>query len=120
MDHLKELFGAVALTMETVGVATILFGSVFVAARFLWRYTGTDRYALFRRGLGKSIILGLEFLIAGDIIRTVAVSHTLESVGVLAVIVLIRTFLSLALGYEIEGRWPWNAGSPVARRERQR
>ena len=58
-------------------------------------------------GLGRAILLGLEFLVAGDIIRTVAISPTVSSVGVLAVIVLIRTVLSATLTVEVEGRWPW-------------
>ena len=65
-------------------------------------------------GLGhctdRAILLGLEFLVAGDIIRTVAISPTFASVGVLAIIVLIRTFLSATLTVEIEGRWPWQRG----------
>jgi hypothetical protein len=56
------------------------------------------------------ILLGLEFLIAGDIIGTVAISPTFQSVGVLALIVLVRTFLSFSLEVELEGRWPWQAG----------
>jgi uncharacterized membrane protein len=107
MGSLKEFFAYAALGMESVGVATIVLGSAFVVARQLWRPFGGNTYGPFRRDLGRAIILGLEFLIAGDIIRTVAVSHTFESVGVLAIIVLIRIFLSIALGYEIEGRWPW-------------
>lgn len=107
METLKELFAVAALAMETIGVTTIVLGSAYVVARLLWRRIDHNRYSVFRRDLGRAIILGLEFLIAGDIIRTVAVSHTIESVGVLAVIVLIRTFLSIALGFEIEGRWSW-------------
>ena len=57
--------------------------------------------------MGRSILLGLELLVAADIIRTVAVTPTFESVGVLAIIVLIRTFLSFSLELEITGRWPW-------------
>jgi uncharacterized membrane protein len=59
---------------------------------------------------GVPILLGLEFLLAGDIIRTVAISPTFRSSGVLAGIVLIRTFLSMALQLEIKGRWPWQGG----------
>ncbi|MBH0200142.1 MAG: DUF1622 domain-containing protein [Nitrospira sp.] len=66
-----------------------------------------DAYREFRSEVGRSIILGLEFLIAGEIIRTVTVTQTLESVGVLVVIVLIRSLLTLTLDLEIEGRWPW-------------
>jgi uncharacterized membrane protein len=57
--------------------------------------------------LGRSILLGLEFLVAADIIRTVAIEPTFYNVGVLALLVIIRTFLSFALGLEITGRWPW-------------
>ncbi len=61
----------------------------------------------FRRSLGRAILLGLELLVAADIIKTVAISPTLESVAVLGGIVLIRTFLSFSLELEITGRWPW-------------
>ena len=64
-------------------------------------------YRSYRQLLGRSILLGLELLVAADIIRTVAVTPTFESVGVLAIIVLIRTFLSYSLELEITGRWPW-------------
>jgi len=64
-------------------------------------------YRAYRQLLGRSILLGLELLVAADIIRTVAVTPTFESVGVLAIIVLIRTFLSFSLELEITGRWPW-------------
>ena len=63
--------------------------------------------ASFRSNLGRSILLGLEFLVAADIINTVAVEPTIQSLIVLAGIVLIRTFLSFSLEVEIEGRWPW-------------
>ncbi|SIR64890.1 Protein of unknown function [Microbacterium sp. RURRCA19A] len=72
-----------------------------------------DVYSRFRRFLGRSILLGLELLVAADIIRTVAVTPTLASVGVLAAIVLIRTFLSWSLELEITGRWPWQKAAAV-------
>jgi uncharacterized membrane protein len=62
---------------------------------------------MYRRQLGRSIILGLEFLIAGDIIRTVIVADTLANVAILGIIILIRTFLSFTLHLEVEGHWPW-------------
>lgn len=73
-------------------------------------------YRLYRQLLGRSILLGLELLVAADIIRTVAVTPTFQSVGVLAVIVLIRTFLSFSLELEITGRWPWQK-EPARTRE---
>ena len=73
-------------------------------------------YRSYRQGLGRAILLGLEFLIAGDIIRTVVVAPTLENVMILALIVVVRTFLSVALQLEVEGRWPWNRGEELTKR----
>ena len=72
-------------------------------------------YRSYRQLLGRSILLGLELLVAADIIRTVAVTPTFVSVGVLAIIVLIRTFLSFSLELEITGRWPWQKETSPAR-----
>lgn len=66
-----------------------------------------ETYRLYRQGVGRALLLGLEFLVAADIIRTVAISPTFTSVGVLAMIVVIRTFLSWSLELELEGHWPW-------------
>ncbi len=106
-----ELIEAIGRAMESAGVAIIVLGAAIATVHFLTRWRGGNRseanYRDYRRGMGKSILLGLEFLIAGDIIRTVAVEPTFRSVGILAIIVAIRTFLSLELQLEIEGRWPW-------------
>jgi uncharacterized membrane protein len=96
--------------VEIVGVALILVGAASATVRFLvqWRVVGLpDAYREYRQHLGRAILLGLEFLVAGDIINTVAVDPTFRSIGVLAGIVVIRTFLSFSLEVEIEGRWPW-------------
>jgi uncharacterized membrane protein len=66
-----------------------------------------DRYEQYKGRLGRSLLLGLEILVAADIVRTVALDATLESVIVLGLLVVIRTFLSWSLVVEIEGRWPW-------------
>jgi uncharacterized membrane protein len=98
----------VGKAVDAVGVAVIVLGAIVAtgsAARRLRR--GEPCYQPYRRQIGRSILLGLEFLVAADIIRTVAVAPTFTSVGVLAVIVLIRTFLSFSLELEITGRWPW-------------
>ncbi len=98
--------------VDVAGITIILIGVVASSVQFL-RRMGKDvgsAYGLYRVGLGRAILLGLEFLIAGDIIRTVATSPTFQSVGVLGGIVLIRTFLSLALNLEVEGRLPWQRG----------
>lgn len=100
----------VGKVMEAVGVAIIVLGALYASARYvprLFRGPSHEGYRQFRQAVGRAILLGLEFLLAGDIIRTVAVDPTFRSVGVLVIIVAIRTFLSLELELEIDGRWPW-------------
>lgn len=96
--------------VDAAGVAVIVIGLVVATGWFLVRIRGLgvlEAYTRYRRAVGRAILLGLELLVAGDIIRTVAVSPTLTSVAVLGGIVLIRTFLSMSLQLELEGRWPW-------------
>ncbi len=110
MEEFKHLIAIVSYGIESFGVVVIVVGSVITTARFLRRWRRApleDTFQDLRVGVGRSIILGLEFLIAGDVIRTVVVASTLENVGVLALIVIIRTFLSFALAMEVEGRLPW-------------
>lgn len=99
----------VGTAVDTAGVAIMVIGAIIAIARFLFRRHGhtINAYRLCRQDMGRAILLGLEFLVAGDIIRTVVVDPTLDNVLVLGLIVLIRTFLSLALQLEVEGRWPW-------------
>jgi uncharacterized membrane protein len=96
--------------IEIVGIAIRLSGAAalmrYLAER-LRRVPKKEAVGDFRSDLGRSILLGLEFLVAADIIGTVAIEPTLDSLAVLAGIVLIRTFLSFSLEVEIEGRWPW-------------
>jgi uncharacterized membrane protein len=104
-----EFIEATGRAIDAAGVAVIAGGAVgaFVfAIRRLRRHDG-DAYVTFRHQLGRAIILGLEFLVAADIIRTVAVTPDGQSVAVLAGIVLIRTFLSFSLQLEMTGAWPW-------------
>jgi uncharacterized membrane protein len=117
MELYGELMGVTGRVLDAVGVCVIVVGGVIASVRFGARrkINGMDRYRTFRQDLGRAILLGLEFLIAGDIIRTVGVAPTLENVFILALIVVIRTFLSMALQLEVEGRWPWQrAGGAVA------
>jgi len=95
--------------VDGVGVFIVAAGIVVATARLAIRRTQStgNYYSLYRQDVGRAILLGLEFLIAGDIIRTVVVAPTLQNVLVLGVIVLIRTFLSLSLQLEIEGKLPW-------------
>jgi uncharacterized membrane protein len=109
MHSYKELMGSVGTAIDGAGVVVIVIGAILATIHLvLRRHAEAGRsYMLYRQDLGRSILLGLEFLIAGDIIRTVVVAPTLNNVFVLGMIVLIRTFLSMALQLEIEGRWPW-------------
>ena len=101
----------VALAIESAGVAVIVMGALLalmMALRQLARGgTPAEAYGAFRINLARSILLGLELLVAADIIGTVAVDATLENIYVLGLIILIRTFLSISLEVEIDGRWPW-------------
>lgn len=106
----KEIITVAGYGIESIGVLIVVAGSLMSSIRFLRYYSSEpDGYAYrtYRRQLGRSIILGLEFLIAGDIIRTVVVADTLMNVTILGLIILIRTFLSFTLHLEVEGRWPW-------------
>ena len=112
-QHIIETVGRF---MDFAGVAVMVIGAVvsipmavrgFQPKRLPEGAEPLSVYRSYRQLLGRSILLGLELLVAADIIRTVAVTPTFESVGVLAIIVLIRTFLSFSLELEITGRWPW-------------
>jgi uncharacterized membrane protein len=104
-----EVVETVGKVLDGVGVAIIAVGAVLAVGIALGRMLrkSADTYRILREQLGRSILLGLEFLVAADIIRTVAITPNAQSVAVLAGIVLIRTFLSFSLELEITGRWPW-------------
>ena len=100
-------------SIEIAGIVAIVIGGLVATGRFLHDLRGRDgpdAFHAYRSRLGRSILLGLEFLVAADIIATVAIDPTLESVAVLAGVVLVRTFLSFALEVEIDGTWPWRKG----------
>jgi uncharacterized membrane protein len=97
----------VGKVIDAAGVAVIALGALISAAGVIPRLKTGDAYRAFRQQLGRSILIGLELLVAADIIRTVAVTPDARSVAVLAGIVLIRTFLSFSLELEITGYWPW-------------
>lgn len=105
---LFEFIETVGKSIDAVGVAVIALGALISAAGAVVRLTRREpAYRTFRQQLGSSILLGLEFLVAADIIRTVAVTPEPKTVAVLGGIVLIRTFLSYSLQLEVTGYWPW-------------
>ncbi len=110
-DEAHAIADLIARWLELVGVAIIVLGIVLSTAVFLRRGAGTgdwrDAYHGFRSNLGRGILLGLELLVGADIISTITAPLTVESVGLLGGIVVIRTFLSFSLETEIEGCWPW-------------
>jgi uncharacterized membrane protein len=107
----EDLIALVTTAVESAGVAVVVVGMAYATVLFVFHLRPSagvpDAYRIYRERIGRAILLGLEFLVAADIIRTVAISPTFTSVGILATIVLIRTFLSFTLELEITGRWPW-------------
>lgn len=104
----KDVMQSISALFEIVGVLAILAGFVVALVRAALRSRdGSDAYRALRQTFGRSILLGLEILVAADLIRTIAVEPTLSNLAVLAALVAIRTFLSWSLEVEIEGRWPW-------------
>ncbi|MFZ5450027.1 MAG: DUF1622 domain-containing protein [Thermodesulfobacteriota bacterium] len=101
----------VAVGIESIAIGIIMLGAIITTLVFTWRVIQEGSldscYRRFRSDFGKAILLGLEFLIASDIIGTVAVGPTFKDLGILALLVVIRTFLSFSLELEITGRWPW-------------
>jgi uncharacterized membrane protein len=112
MEYFRHIMEVVGTSVDGVGVFIVAAGMVAATIRLVLRlrdrvHGAGNYYSLYRQDVGRAILLGLEFLIAGDIIRTVVVAPTLQNVLVLGMIVLIRTFLSLSLQLEIEGKLPW-------------
>lgn len=117
MDALfNEILHGTTRLIEMAGSAIIVYGILSAGTLFILGMRRgipqADAFRQCRSSLGKAILLGLEFLVAADIINTVAIEPTLESVAVLGGIVLIRTFLSFSLEVEIDGRWPWQPARP--------
>src|SRR4029434_6535905 len=114
MENYRHIMDIIGTAVDGVGVFIVVVGALVATARLaLHRGQRTGNYySLYRRYVVRAILLGLEFLIAGDIIRSVVVAPTMQNVLVLGLIVLIRTFLSLSLQLEIEGKLPWRSQAP--------
>jgi uncharacterized membrane protein len=114
----SDLIVVISEVIEIAGVAVIAAGVVIAVALFAWDLLRQrpirDAYTRLRTFLGRALLLGLEFLVAGDIIWTVFIAPSRDRVIVLTVIVLVRTVLSLSIDVEIDGRWPWRAAEQEA------
>ena len=109
MEDIKTYIDSITKIIELIGILVIFFGAVYSILAFLFFLSKkkTDAYIKLRQSLGKSILLGLEILIAADIMQTVTTEPTIKSAITLGLIVLIRTFMSMSLEVELEGRFPW-------------
>lgn len=113
MEHMLKYFELAVRLIEAAAVLLLLIGVTVSTARYLNAFFAGNKqaaYRIYRRDLGRTLLLTLEFLIAADILETVTIDRTLASIGLLAILVVIRTFLSFALELELSGRWPWQGG----------
>jgi uncharacterized membrane protein len=114
MDGFQNFAQAAGEWLDLFGVIVILGGvvlsTVFIAVTAIRHKNLHNTYRTYRQNLARSILIGLELLVAGDIIRSVAGDLSFDSVVILAIIVLVRSFLGIEFEMEIEGRWPWQRG----------
>ncbi len=124
LSMIREVIEWAALGIEILGAAIIVAGVLRVAVmrgtvRYLFQLDKPGAYESYKHQMGRSLLLGLEFLVAGDVVRTVALDPTLTNVAVLGLLVVIRTFLGWSLTVEIEGHWPWQARAEKEKASRQ-
>ena len=109
-----EFISVTGFALEAFGVLIIIAGAIQATIHALTRLSNAkkgDPYREYRREIGRAMMLGLEFLVAGDIIRTVIVTHSIADIASLGLLVLIRTVLVFTIHLEVEGRWPWQAAT---------
>lgn len=114
---MTDLFKLVVIAFEAFAVVVLIFGSALFVGRFLkqlLRVTGRqDAYREFRKGFGRTLLLTLDLLVAADIVLTVTVDLNFETLKMLGLLVLIRTFVHFTIEWEVSGRWPWQSRSPA-------
>jgi uncharacterized membrane protein len=122
-DIIVQIIEVAALAIEVLAVGLIVYVIATASYRFFTdrKVPGEadTRFYRYKERLGKSLLLGLEILVAADIVRTVALEPSFENVGVLGLLVLIRTFLSWSLVVELEGRWPWQSRTTSIKEEEE-
>ena len=114
IEVIHHVIEAAALLIELLAVAVIIAAVLVLAikrgtVRYLFQVHAPGSYENYKHQLGKALLLGLELLVAADVVRTVALEPTLKNVAMLGLLVVIRTFLSWSLSVEMEGRWPWQS-----------
>ena len=117
MEIFKLVVSTIGYTIEGMGVIVILAGIIRATRCTMANLPSGDRdtvYSQFRHNFAQSTLVGMDFLVAGDIIRTVIVSHSLTDISTLALLVAIRTVLVFTLHLELEGRWPWQQAAQAA------
>jgi uncharacterized membrane protein len=107
------LIDTLGAALEVAGVALLIAGLLLAFARSARTAQGTQRFLRLRHDIGRAILLGLEVLVAADIVRSVTLAPTMSGLTVLATLVVIRTFLSWSLALELDGRWPWQRPAPT-------
>jgi len=116
VEYIRAAMEGAAWGIEIVGAVVIVAGVLRIAitrgaVSFLFKLEERGAYREYKRQMGRSLMLGLDFLVAGDVVRTVALEATFVNLQVLGLLVLIRTFLSWSVAVEIEGHWPWQSGT---------
>ena len=115
LSHITEVGNTIGHIIEAIGVLIIVVGflyGTFSVIRYQSKKSGEELLRGFRHDIKKTMMLGLDFLVAGDIIRTVTVGYSLTGVASLGLLVLVRTVLVFTIHLEVEGRWPWQPESP--------
>jgi uncharacterized membrane protein len=117
VEFVRMLIEWAAMGIEVLAVAVIVTAVIVVAfsrgtVRYVFQLGKPHAYESWKHQFGRSLLLGLDLLVAGDLVKTVALEPTLTNVSTLALLVLVRTFLNWSLVVEMEGRWPWEARAP--------
>ena len=123
MNIFTQTISITGYAIETTGVIIIVVGAIRAAMHAIGQLSEEKRDAVFqqfRRDISRAMLVGLEFLVAGDIIRTVIVAHTLTDILSLGLLVLIRTVLVFTIHLELEGRWPWQPAPEKAQTEQHK
>lgn len=115
---MTEFFELVVVLFETLAVGVLIGGFLYFAMRMLKQWVRSTEhcsaYLEFRKGFGRTLLLALDLLVAADLVLTMTVDLSFHSLGLLAGLVLIRTFLHLIIEMELTGHWPWQHGAPAA------